>query len=157
MTAAAAAPMRDRLSYARELVEFYEGFRSHAYKCPAGVCTIGYGHTGPDVHYGLVISRKTAQELLVRDMQHAADAVARIVKVPLSEAQYGALISWTYNVGAGAATDSTVIFLVNQRRYLSAAEALLRWVHVDGEISSGLMKRRRAERRLFLDGIQEMK
>jgi lysozyme len=154
MTAAAAsAPVRDRMSYARELIEFYEGFRSLAYKCPAGTCTIGYGHTGSDVRPGMVISRATAERLLEKDMQHAADAVAGMVRVPLSEQQYGALISWVFNVGTGAASDSTVIFLVNRRKLISAADALMHWNHVDGAVSRGLTKRRVAEKRLFLEGV----
>jgi lysozyme len=153
--AAAAAPMRDRLSYARELIEFYEGFRSNAYLCPAGTCTIGYGHTGSDVRPGMVISRATAERLLEKDMKHAADAVADMIRVRLSEQQYGSLISWVFNIGAGAAADSTVIFLVNRRKFLSAADALMHWNHVGGDVSRGLTKRRMAEKRLFLEGLEE--
>jgi lysozyme len=154
MTAAAASPpTRDRMSYARELIEFYEGFRSHAYKCPAGKCTIGWGHTGSDVRPGMVISRATGEKLLDQDMIRAADAVADMVRVPLSEQQYGALISWVFNCGASATKDSTVIFLVNQKKLISAADALMHWNHVDGDVSRGLTKRRMAEKRLFLEGV----
>jgi lysozyme len=158
MTAAAATPTRDRLSYAREIVEFYEGFRSHAYRCagdPPDRWTVGFGHCAPDVRRGTVVSRATAERLLDADLKHAADGVAAAVKVPLSEKSFGALISFAYNEGVAAFHQSTLCFLISQRRFLSAAEQFGRWTKAGGETLAGLSKRRAAERALFLEGLEK--
>jgi lysozyme len=156
--AAAAAPLRDRMSYARELVEFYEGFRSHAYRCqgdPPKFWTIGFGHCSRDVYPGMVISRHTAEQFLEADLARTAAGVAAAIDAPLSEKSFGALISFSYNVGLGAFTGSTMNFLISQKKYLSAAEQFKRWRTADGEILPGLIKRRAAERALFLEGLDK--
>lgn len=156
---AAARPGGDRLKVAADLIREFEGLRTTAYKCPAGLCTVGYGHTGKDVHYGLVITKARADQLLDRDLRAAAAAVERMVKPGLfGESAYGALISWVFNCGAGAAEDSTLIFLISRGKFQEAAEQFGRWnkSKVDGhyEQSAGLSRRRQAERAAFLEGLK---
>lgn len=83
------------------LVKRWEGFRAKAYLCPAGVPTIGYGHT-KDVKLGDTITHNQATELLYEDLGKFAHAVNRLVSVPLTQGQFDALVSFTYNLGVGA-------------------------------------------------------
>lgn len=156
--AATRAAGGDRMTVAVGIIRDFEGLRTTAYRCPAGVCTIGYGHTGDDVHYGLVITRARAEQLLDRDLRGAAAAVERMVKAPLGEKAFGALISWVYNIGEGAASESTLIFLISRGRYAEAAEQFGRWnkekVNGHYEKSAGLSRRRAAERAMFLEGVK---
>ena len=92
-----------------DLIKEFEGLRLKAYRDPVGVLTIGYGHTGSDVKVGQVISQTRAEQLLKGDTGWAQDAVRRSVKVPLSQGQFDALTSFTYNLGGGALASSTLV------------------------------------------------
>jgi len=94
-----------------DLIKFYEGFRADAYKCPAGVWTIGYGHTGKDVHAGDKVSPEYASYLLATDLAAFEQKVSELVKVPLKQNQFDALVSFCYNCGAANLASST-LFLV---------------------------------------------
>lgn len=127
----------------------FEGFSSTPYRDPVGVWTIGYGTTdgvGPGTR---PISRRKALRLLRRDARIAARAVRRVVKVKLTQNQFDALVSFTYNVGVGAFQSSTLLRLLNEGRYHQAADEFLRWDFGGGQQLAGLTRRRRAERRLF--------
>ncbi|MBR1754009.1 lysozyme [bacterium] len=132
------------------LIKTFEGCRLTAYKCPAGVWTIGYGHTGSDVKQGLKISRERADSLLKQDVLVHSNNVSRLVKVPLTQNQFDALVSFEYNVGYANFSKSTMLRLLNQRQYLAAANQFDRWIYANRKVLSGLVKRRKAEKTLFL-------
>ncbi|NUB07006.1 lysozyme [Azospirillum sp. Vi22] len=138
---------------ALDLVRHFEGLYLKAYLCPAGVPTIGYGHTA-GVRMGQTITSLQAEVFLRADMDAAARDVDRLVKVPLTDRQRGALASFVFNLGAGALQTSTLLRLLNQRDYAGAAGQFGRWIYatVNGEKVEleGLKKRRTAEKALFL-------
>jgi lysozyme len=132
------------------LVKRYEGLVLQAYQDPVGILTIGYGHTGSDVYAGEVISAAQAEALLKRDLTSFENSVRQLVKVPLTSNQFSALVSFTYNVGVGALSQSTLLALLNQRDYQGAANQFSRWVYAGGSTLPGLVSRRNAEQALFL-------
>lgn len=131
------------------LVAEFEGCRLEAYICPAGVLTIGYGHTGDDVFPGQVISQEEAVELLDQDLNKFRQAVVRLVDVSLTENQFAALVSFTFNVGVGALQKSTLLRKLNAGDYEGAANEFKRWNKGGGQILRGLVRRREAEEKLF--------
>ncbi len=137
-----------------DLVAEMEGFRAQAYLCPAGVWTIGYGHTA-DVVKNMVISKATARQLLESDLQQAASAVRAAVSVKLSQNQFDALVSFVFNVGAGAFGESTLLGLLNKGDFSGAAEQFRRWNKSGKVVLPGLVRRRAAERELFLRPVKE--
>lgn len=132
------------------LIQVAEGFRPNAYICPAGVLTIGYGHTGSDVTPGMVITEAQALALLRKDVASFEAAVSALVRVPLTQGQFDALVSFAFNLGAGALKASTLLRLLNGGDYAGAAAQFARWTKGGGKILPGLVKRRAAEARLFL-------
>lgn len=137
-----------------KLIEHFEGFREAAYQDQRGIWTIGYGHTGPEVHSGLVITQEEANELLALDLNGAEKAVEHLVSVPLTSNRFSALVSFVFNLGAGAFAGSTLRKLINQGHFESAANQFPVWdkVRIKGIPQSvlGLQRRRQAERTLFL-------
>ena len=95
----------------------WEGLRLTAYKDSGGVLTIGYGHTGPDVKAGMTITEAQAEMLLMRDLSRFEQSVERSVKVPLTDNQFGALVSFAYNVGTEAFERSTLLKKLNEGDY----------------------------------------
>lgn len=142
-----------------KLIQSFEGFSSKAYDDGVGVWTIGWGTTryedGSKVKRGDSISVERALELFMHDLAQFEKAVRDSVKVPLTQNQYDALVSFTYNVGVGALQGSTVLRKLNSGDYQGAADALLSWNkgRVNGELVElkGLTRRRNAERDLFLN------
>lgn len=132
------------------LIKNFEGCRLEAYKCPAGVPTIGYGHTGSEVHVGMKITQSEADRLLKNDLIIHCNNVSKLVKVPLNQNQFDALVSLEYNIGYGAFLKSTLLMLLNQKKYNEAAEQFLRWKYAGGKVLAGLERRRKAEKELFL-------
>ena len=132
------------------LVQEFEGCRLDAYRCPAGIPTIGYGATGPDIRMGMVWTQEQADARLVEDLARFAAGVERLVQVDLTDNQFAALVSFAYNVGLGALRDSTLLRKLNAGDYLGAADQLPRWARAGGRIMPGLTRRRAAERDLFL-------
>lgn len=135
------------------LIKRYEGFSSKAYLCPAGVWTIGYGHTkSADLlrAKGLEISEEEGEELLKHDIKIFERAVRRLVKVDLTQNQFDALVSFTFNLGAGNLKKSTLLRKLNTGDYEGAAEEFPKWVRANGRILGGLVTRRKEERALFL-------
>lgn len=131
------------------LIKRWEGFRNKAYLCPANVWTIGYGHTAT-CKPGQVISTARGEQLLRDDLSSFEQALYDLVKVPLTQNQFDALVSFTYNVGVGAFGKSTLLKLLNQKQYELAACEFKRWVHGGGKKLTGLVRRRKAERNLFV-------
>ena len=130
----------------------FEGYRARAYPDPGtggAPWTVGYGHTGPDVHPGLVITQAKALALLRRDAQTAAAAVSKLVKVPLNTCEFDALVSLVFNIGAGAFANSTVLRELNRGHRARAGLAFMMWVRGGSGALPGLVRRRHAERLLF--------
>jgi lysozyme len=136
-----------------EIVAQFEGFRAAAYLCPAGVWTIGYGATrGPDgrpVREGDRIDEAGARRLLERDLADAAEAVAGLVRVRLSDNAFSALISFVFNVGRRNFARSTMLTHINAGRMDSAAGEFTRWIFAGDLVLPGLVRRRAAEAALF--------
>ncbi|MBE9177552.1 lysozyme [Oculatella sp. LEGE 06141] len=132
-----------------DLIKSFEGLRLTAYICPAGVPTIGYGSTA-GVKMGDRLTPAQAETLLRRDLVRFEKAVDTLVKVPLTDNQFSALVSFAFNVGIGALQQSTLLKLINQKNYQAAAQELLKWNRGGGRVLPGLTRRRVAEQRLFL-------
>lgn len=130
----------------------WEGLRLTAYKDSGGVLTIGYGHTGPDVKAGMTITEAQAEMLLMRDLSRFEQSVERSVKVPLTDNQFGALVSFAYNVGTSAFEGSTLLKKLNAGDYSSVPSQLARWNKVGGKVLAGLTNRRAAEAGLWATG-----
>lgn len=131
------------------LIEEFEGCRLTAYQDGAGVWTIGYGHTH-GVKPGDTCTEDEAREYLAYDLESAQSWVTKLVTVPLTQSQFDALVSFTYNLGAGSLRSSTLLKLVNAGSYALAAQEFAKWDKVAGKESPGLLRRREAERDLFL-------
>ncbi|MGM9993488.1 MAG: lysozyme [Candidatus Avigastranaerophilus sp.] len=110
-----------------------------------GTLTIGYGHTGSDVKVGMSITKEDAEKLLLNDLQVAEKAVNGIVKIPLNQNQYDALVSFTFNCGS-----SNLKKLVNNRNCEQISKAILLYNKSKGKVCNGLIKRREAEQKLFI-------
>ena len=126
------------------LIKEFEGFRAKAYKCPAGVWTIGYGHTR-GVTPDMTISMAEAETLLKQDAGWAEIVVNKYVEVELTQNQYDALVSLVYNIGEGNFRTSTVLKELNKRNYEEAREAFKLWNKANGKTLPGLTRRRKAE------------
>lgn len=137
------------LDKAAKLITDFEGTKLRAYRCPAGVLTIGVGHTGPDVKEGQMIDYAEAVRLLYGDMAEADDAIDELVEVPLSENQRAALLSFIFNVGRNAFRQSTLLRLLNAGNYAAASLQFARWDKAGKVQLPGLVKRRAKERELF--------
>ena len=131
------------------LIRQFEGLRLSAYRCAAGVPTIGWGTT-KGVKMGQTITRDEADRLLMEDVQRFADHVAALVTVPLNQNQLDALTSFVYNVGPTAFASSTLLRVLNAGLYKDAADQFLRWNKASNNVIAGLTRRRIAERELFL-------
>ena len=150
------------------LIKQFEGQRLKLYNCPAGHCSVGWGHL---VHKGPCdgsaseqtfingITEEGAQLLLAGDVCYKAEIFVRqLVKVPLTQNQYDALVSFVYNVGPDIDADtipeglgdSTLLKKLNAGDYAGAADEFLHWNHANGKVLAGLTRRREAERALFL-------
>lgn len=137
-------------STGRDLIRRFEGEKLTTYVCPAGVLTIGVGHTGPDVKRGSSITKEQSDALLVADLHKFEKAVAGAVKVSLTQNQFDACVSLAFNIGAGAFAGSTLVRLLNAGDYKGAAAQFERWTKANGKILTGLVRRRQAEKELFL-------
>ena len=133
-----------------ELLKKAEGFRSRTYLDVAGRATIGYGHLlGAHEAFPGEITAAQAEALLAADVSQAEQSVARLVKVPLTQGQFDALVDFTFNLGAERLRSSTLLAKLNAGSYDTAAEELLRWDHAGAVEVAGLKLRREAEYRLW--------
>lgn len=138
-----------------DLIKASEGLRLQSYRCPAGIWTIGYGHTGIDVEPNQLIYVERAEALLAKDVERFEKGVGkRLKRVPTGN-QFAAMVSLAYNIGLIAFGHSSVLRLFNQGKPARAALAFLLWVKVRNqrtnklEVVQGLVNRRRAEQELF--------
>ena len=129
-----------------DLVKRSEGFRSHTYLDVNGFPTIGYGHRIlPSESFPGPIAETQANDLLASDLRVAEQDVVRLVKVPLTQGQFDALVDFCFNLGGGRLACSTLLKVLNGGRYQDAVEQLLRWDLAGGQVNAGLKARRQAE------------
>lgn len=136
------------------LIKKFEGCRLTAYQDSVGVWTIGYGWTnavdGKPVRAGMTISQEVAERLLKTGLVGYESDVSKLVKVKLTQGQFDALVSFTYNLGARSLSTSTLLKKLNAGDYRGAADEFPRWNKAGGQVLAGLTRRREAERSLFL-------
>ncbi|CAM8556988.1 lysozyme [Enterobacter hormaechei subsp. xiangfangensis] len=136
------------------LIKQFEGCKLTAYQDSVGVWTIGYGWTQPvdgkPIRAGMTIKQETAERLLKTGLVSYESDVSRLVKVGLTQGQFDALVSFTYNLGARSLSTSTLLRKLNIGDYAGAADEFLRWNKAGGKVLNGLTRRREAERALFL-------
>ena len=133
-----------------DLIKRFEGFSRTVYFCPAGYPTIGYGHVvKEDEDFSTGIDEAQAEELLRQDAQIAERAVLRLINVLLTDGQFDALVSFTYNLGGGALQRSTLRRKINREEHAEVPEQFMRWVWVGGRKLKGLVLRRDAEAGLY--------
>lgn len=131
-----------------DIVKEAEGLRLSAYLCPAGIPTIGYGHT-KGVKLGDTCTKEQAEKWLENDFFTAKQEVKAVVKVPLRENQLDALASFVFNLGVRKLTQSTLLKKLNAGDYNGAAAEFDKWVFAGKVKLNGLIKRRAKERQLF--------
>jgi lysozyme len=131
------------------LTQQFEGLRLAAYQDSVGVWTIGYGHTGAEVHHGLSITQERATELLMQDVASAVAHVNRLVTIELTQNQFDALVDFVFNAGPGNFASSTLLRKLNAKDFQGAAAEFRRWCHAGKIELPGLVKRREAEMALF--------
>ncbi|KVJ11159.1 lysozyme [Enterobacter asburiae] len=136
------------------LIKQFEGCKLTAYQDSVGVWTIGYGWTQPvdgkPIGAGMTIKQETAERLLKTGLVSYESDVSRLVKVGLTQGQFDALVSFTYNLGVRSLSTSTLLRKLNAGDYAGAADEFLRWNKAGGKVLNGLTRRREAERALFL-------
>lgn len=134
-----------------ELIKQFEGYSSRRYLDSAGKPTIGYGHLIKTNENLYQITESGAESILRKDVERAEKAVLQLVKVSLTQNQYDALVSFTFNLGEGSLKQSTLLKKLNYGNYKGSAAEFDRWVYAGGKKIKGLEKRRKKERELFLD------
>lgn len=137
------------------LIKGFEGFRAQAYLCPGDVWTIGYGST-VGVKPGMQITESEASVRLREELASIYEKVVnRHVSVPLTQNQFDALVSFTYNLGESAFRHSMLLRRLNEGDYAAAAREFKRWNKSNGKVLKGLVKRRRQEAELFLKPVAQ--
>lgn len=142
-------------AWGAKLIKNSEGLRLKRYKCQAGFWTIGYGHLWQKGN-PQEITQEDADYYFDLDVVRFEEAVKELVKVPLTQGQFDALVSFTFNLGKGALQGSTLLRLLNKGDYAGAAAQFTRWnkAEVNGVMMplAGLTKRRRYEADMFRSG-----
>ena len=139
-----------------DLIKQFEGYFPHTYTCPAGIITIGYGHTGSEAYWDNEVTEREAERLLIADLVTVEGSIETLVKVKLNQNQFDSLASFVFNLGASALKRSTLLRLLNNGDYTGAATEFCKWNkyknRVTGEIKilPGLIRRRCEEAILFL-------
>jgi lysozyme len=134
------------------LIKKFEGCRLESYKCAAGVPTIGYGST-KGIEMDMTITQEGAEELLLKDIAEFEEFVLEASEMPLSQHQFDALVSWTFNLGPSNLNASTMLKVLNKGAYEDVPAQIKRWnkATVNGQrvVLDGLIRRREAEALLF--------
>lgn len=137
------------------IIKQCEGCRLKAYLCPSLIPTIGYGHT-TGVKLGDIITQADANKYLLQDIKRFEQAVSALVKVPINENQFSALVSFAFNVGVGNLKSSTLLKKLNLRDYKGCSNEFDRWVYGSNKKPlEGLKKRRKLERELFNKSVTQ--
>lgn len=133
------------------LIKKFEGLRLTSYLCPRGIPTIGFGHTGPDVHLGQTINEREAEQFLKGDLLRFEHGVEEYLDgIPASFNEFSAMVCLAYNIGLGRFRTSSVLKYHRQGKKLLAANAFLLWIFVNKKKTLGLVRRRTAERSLYV-------
>ncbi|QIC87521.1 lysozyme [Serratia liquefaciens] len=136
------------------LIKEFEGCKLKAYQDSVGVWTLGYGWTQPvdgrKIGPGMVIDQATAERLLKCGLVQYEQGVNQLVKVIITQGQFDALVSFSYNLGLRSLSTSTLLRKLNAGDKQGAADEFGKWVNAGGVRLNGLVKRREAERKLFL-------
>ena len=133
-----------------ELIKHFEGCELEAYKCPAGVWTIGYGHI-KGVSEGMSITQEQAEQMLLDELKEYENYINELVVVDLSQNQFDALVSWVYNLGPANLKSSTLLEVLNSGDYAGVPDQIERWNKAGGKVLEGLIRRRQAESSLFCE------
>ena len=131
-----------------DLIKHFEGCELNAYKCPAGVWTIGYGHI-KGVSEGMSITQEQAEQMLLDELKEYENYINELVTVNLSQNQFDALVSWVYNLGPANLQSSTLLKVLNSGDYSGVPAQIERWNKAGGKVLEGLIRRREAESALF--------
>lgn len=132
------------------LIQAYEGCRLTAYRCPAGILTIGYGSTR-EVREGQTITQEQADDLLRDDLTFFENHMTKALEgIEYTSNQFSACVSLMYNIGVAAFLKSSVLRRMKDGDFAGAADAFLMWNKAGGRELAGLTRRRKAERKLFL-------
>lgn len=139
------------------LIKQWEGLKLEAYRDPNGKLTIGYGHTNdsgnePHVFKGLIITKGQAEEVLRKDLRACEAYVNKVVKVPLTDAQFSTLVSFCFNVGSKNLQKSTLLKKLNMGQHEAVPRELMKWTKCGGKPVIGLANRRAAEAGLWVKG-----
>lgn len=129
------------------IIKKFEGLRLKAYKCPAGVYTIGYGHT-ENVFADSEISELMADQILRKDLEKFEQTINDL-DLPLLQCEFDSLVSFVFNVGIGNFNKSTLKKLLLQKKFFYAAKEFEKWVFAGGKKLPGLQNRRSKERKIF--------
>lgn len=135
-----------------DLIKHFEGFVGHVYKDPVGIDTIGYGHVVlPRERFAFWdgLTKAQGHDLLKKDVRRYEASVKRLIVVPLTQYQFDALVSFTFNLGGGALQRSTLRRKINRHDHRGASFEFLRWVYAGGRRLKGLVRRRKAESLLY--------
>jgi len=130
------------------LIKKFEGCELEAYKCAAGVLTIGYGST-KGVKEGDTITQEEADNLLLHEMKEYESYINDNVTVDLKQNQFDALVSWVFNLGPANLKASTMLKVLNNKEYDDVPAQIKRWNKAGGKVLQGLIRRREAEALLF--------
>ena len=130
------------------LIKNYEGCRLEAYQDSVGIWTIGYGVI-KGVKEGDKINQEEADHLLQEELPEYEGYINDMIKVPLEQCQFDALVCWVYNLGPNNLKDSTLLKVLNEKNYEDVPEQIKRWNKAGGVVLAGLVKRRAAEADLF--------
>lgn len=149
----------------KKFIKLKEGLRLNTYKCSSNVSTIGYGHTGSDVRPNMTITKEEAERLFSMDLYVHENNVNKLVKVPLTQGQFDALVSLEFNIGYGSFRSSSILRLVNEKKYDEACKRFLFenpnaktpeekykgcWVfNNQKKVVAGLVQRRKEEQEMF--------
>jgi lysozyme len=132
------------------LIKKFEGCELKAYRCAANVLTIGYG-TIKNVTEGMEITQEEAETLLQEEMHEYEGYINDMVKVPLEQHQFDAMVSWVFNLGSGNLSSSTLLKKLNNSEYDEVPAQIRRWNKAGGKVLDGLIRRREAEAKMFLN------
>ena len=130
------------------MIKHFESCKLTAYQDSVGVWTIGWGHTA-GVKKGDNWTQDEADDILLNDLEKFEGYVNQYVKVPLTQNQFDALVSWTFNLGPGNLKSSTMLTKLNEKNYDEVPSQMKRWNKAGGKVLRGLERRRNAEAAMF--------
>ena len=130
------------------LIKKFEGCELEAYKCAAGVWTIGYGST-KGVKEGDTITQEEADSLLLHEMDEYESYINDMVKSDLKQNEFDSLVSWVFNLGPSNLSSSTLLQKLNNKNWDEVPAQIKRWNKAGGKVLHGLIRRREAEALLF--------